>query len=93
MIQTLRDAESAAELATIGDTLTQHVDSEQDRKRKQIMNQMAFLRSERDAALSMVSSDEHVIRYSCSRHYRHHARVNVIMYSHALLHFNLKRHQ
>ena len=57
MIQTLRDAESAAELAAIGDTLTQHVDSEQDRKRKQIMNQMAFLRSERDAALGMVSSD------------------------------------
>ena len=61
-VQTLRDAESAAELAAIGDTLTQHVGSELEKGRRQMANQMAFLRSERDAALGRVSRDRESLR-------------------------------
>ena len=54
MVKTLGDARSAAELATLGDALTQRVDSEQERARRRITSQMAFLRRERDTAQGMV---------------------------------------
>ena len=54
MANMLGDARSVVELATLGDVLTQRVDSEQEQTRKRIANQMAFLRRERDAAQGMV---------------------------------------
>lgn len=56
IVSKLREAQDSDELRKHGEALTRHVESEQERARRRIADQMAYLRSERDAALSKVSS-------------------------------------